>query len=114
MAMQGSVQSEFPSGNSSSVSVSVVIPAYNSAEYIAEALDSVVAQTFVDYEIIVVNDGSSDTGKLEKVLVPYLRLIRYIKQENNGPSAARNVAIRAACGKYVALLDSDDRWLPTH
>jgi len=114
MAKRGSVQSESPSGSSPSVSVSVVIPAYNSAEYIAEALDSVVAQTFVDYEIIVVNDGSSDTEKLERVLAPYLRLIRYFKQENKGPSAARNVAIRAACGKYVAFLDSDDRWLPTH
>lgn len=112
--MPGHTHSDFPVRNTRPVLVSVVIPAYNSAEYIAETLESVLAQTFRDYEIIVINDGSPDDEKLEKALAPYLHLLRYVKQENQGPSAARNVAINHAGGKYVAFLDSDDRWLPTH
>lgn len=94
--------------------VSVVIPAYNSAKYIAEALDSVLVQTLVNYEIMVVNDGSTDSEELDSALAPYLQFIRYIRQENKGPSGARNSAILAARGKYIAFLDSDDRWLPNH
>ncbi len=112
--MHGSRQTELQPRDALPVLVSVVIPAYNSAEYIIEALDSVIAQTMLDYEIIVVNDGSPDTEELETALAPHMRLIRYIKQENMGPSAARNTAIRAAHGEYIAFLDSDDRWLPTH
>ena len=112
--MPGHTQSDFPARNTRPVLVSVVIPAYNSAEYIAETLESVLAQTFHDYEIIVINDGSTDAEQLEKALAPYLHLIRYIKQENRGPSAARNVGISKAAGRYIAFLDSDDRWLPTH
>lgn len=100
-------------------SVSVVIPAYNAATSIATALDSVLAQTFPDFEIpdceiIVVNDGSEDTELLEQVLLPYSSHIRYIKQENQGPSAARNRGIVAARCQYVAFLDSDDFWLPQY
>jgi len=98
----------------SRVVVSIVIPAYNAAPYIAATLNSVLAQTFPDYEVIVVNDGSADTPALEQVLEPYRTKIHYIKQENRGPSAARNAAIRAARGKYVAFLDSDDFWFPHH
>jgi len=94
--------------------VSVVIPAYNAADYITETINSVLAQTFCDYEIILVNDGSPDTPQLEQALAPYLDRIRYIKQENRGPSGARNVGILEARGKYVAFLDSDDLWLPRH
>ena len=94
--------------------VSVVIPAYNAAAYVPATLDSVLAQTFSNYEIIVINDGSPDTPELEKVLQPYFGKIRYIKQENRGPSSARNTGIQAARGQYVALLDSDDIWLPKH
>ncbi len=94
--------------------VSVVIPAYNAAPYISEALDSVLAQTFTDYEIIVVNDGSPDTAELGRALAPYLRHIVYIEQENRGPGGARNAAILRARGEYVALLDSDDVWLPQY
>lgn len=112
--MHDSGQSELQTRDGFPVLVSVVIPAYNSAEYIGEALDSVMAQTFVDYEIIVVNDGSPDTAELEEALAPHMRVIRYIKDKNKGPSAARNTAIRVARGEYVAFLDSDDRWLPTH
>jgi hypothetical protein len=96
------------------VLVSVVIPAYDCARYIVETLDSVLAQTFAGYEIIVVNDGSPDTEALEQVLAPYLGKIRYIGQANGGPSAARNRGIREARSKYIAFLDSDDTWLPHH
>lgn len=97
-----------------SVLVSVVIPAYESARYISQALDSVFAQTFTNYEIIVVNDDSPDTHALEQALHPYRDRICYLKQQNGGPSRARNAAIRQAHGKYVAFLDSDDFWLPDH
>lgn len=91
--------------------VSVIIPAYNAAQYVGEALESVFAQTFADYEVIVVNDGSPDTDELERVLAPYMERTTYLKQENRGPSGARNTGIERARGKYVALLDSDDLWL---
>jgi glycosyltransferase involved in cell wall biosynthesis len=92
--------------------VSVVVPAYNVSQYIAEALDSIRAQTFKDYEIIVVNDGSPDTENLERVLEPYLPEIVYLKQENRGLSGARNSGIRAARAPFIALLDGDDLWEP--
>jgi glycosyltransferase involved in cell wall biosynthesis len=94
--------------------VSVVIPAYNAAAYIAGTLDSVFAQTYTDFEVVLVNDGSPDTDALEQELKPYLSRIRYFKQANRGPSAARNLAIREALGQYIALLDADDFWLPQH
>src|SRR6185437_2705463 len=94
--------------------VSVIVPAYNVAEFIGDALNSVLAQTFTDYEIIVVNDGSPDTEALEKALGPYMSRIVYIKQENRGVSAARNTAIKAARGSLLAFLDGDDTWLPNY
>src|SRR5262249_28759836 len=81
-------------------------------EYIGEALNSVLAQSFSNYEIIVVNDGSPDTEALEKVLAPYQSRIVYLKQENRGVSAARNSGINAARGPLLAFLDGDDTWLP--
>ena len=92
--------------------VSVIVPAYNVAGFIGDALNSVLAQTFTDYEIIVINDGSPDTEALEKVLAPYLSRIVYLKQENRGVSAARNTGIKAARGSLIAFLDGDDTWLP--
>jgi glycosyltransferase involved in cell wall biosynthesis len=86
------------------------MPAYNVVDYIGLALDSVFNQTFTNYEVIVVNDGSPDTIELERVLEPYLDRIVYLKQENRGLAGARNTAIGAARGKYIALLDSDDFW----
>lgn len=94
--------------------VSVVIPAYNAAAYIVATLNSVLAQTFTNFEILVVNDGSPDTPALELALRPYLSRVRYIQQENRGPSAARNAAIQQARGTYIAFLDSDDLWFPDH
>ena len=90
--------------------VSVIIPAYNVSAYIAEALDSVFAQTFSDFEAIVVDDGSPDRDALKRTLQPYFGRIVYLEQENKGLSGARNMGIRAARGKYVALLDADDIW----
>ncbi len=94
--------------------VSIVIPVYNVAEFIAETLDSIRSQTFTDYETILVNDGSTDTEKLEKVLAPYFDEIIYIKQANSGVAAARNQAIRTARGTIIAFLDGDDIWLPAY
>src|SRR5712671_2294711 len=85
--------------------VSVIIPAYNSAAYIAETLESVFAQTLADFEVIVINDGSPDTDQLEKVLEHYRERIVYLKQENRGPSAARNIGIRSSRGEFLAFLD---------
>jgi glycosyltransferase involved in cell wall biosynthesis len=92
--------------------VSVIIPVYNVAEYIAETLDSALAQTYKDYEIIVINDGSPDTSEFEKVLEKYLPEIVYLKQENVGVGPARNAAIGHARGSLLAFLDGDDVWLP--
>jgi glycosyltransferase involved in cell wall biosynthesis len=94
--------------------ISVVVPAYNTAPFIAETLASIVAQTFTDFEIIVVNDGSPDTPQLERAIAPFRERIRYIVQENKGLSAARNTALAVARGSLVALLDSDDTWEPDY
>jgi glycosyltransferase involved in cell wall biosynthesis len=94
--------------------VSVIMPSYNTAHLIAASLDSVLSQTFSDFEIIVVNDGSPDTTELEKVLSPYHSGIVYIKQENKRAAGARNTAIAKARGEFLAFLDSDDIWLPDH
>jgi Glycosyl transferase family 2 len=94
--------------------VSVIIPTYNTANLIAASLDSVFQQSFQDFEIIVVNDGSPDTPELEKVLAPVLHKIVYIKQENKRAAGARNTAIGRAKGEFLAFLDSDDTWLPDH
>ncbi len=93
--------------------VSVVIPFYR-ARYLSAAIKSVRAQTFADYEIIVVDDGSPDREELEARLEPDGAHIRYLRQENQGPAAARNTALRAARGRFVAFLDSDDTWEPTY
>jgi len=94
----------------SSPRVSVIIPTYNRARFVTKAIDSVLAQTYTDYEIIVIDDGSSDNTR--EILGPYMDKIQYIYQENAGASAARNPGISAATGEWVAFLDSDDEWLP--
>jgi glycosyltransferase involved in cell wall biosynthesis len=90
--------------------VSVIIPAYNGERHIAETLESVFAQSFEDWEIVLVNDGSTDGT--ERIVQTYGERIKYFRQENAGISAARNRAIEAAEGEYIALLDQDDLWLP--
>ncbi|MBM4104451.1 MAG: glycosyltransferase family 2 protein [Planctomycetes bacterium] len=90
--------------------ISVIIPAYNAAAYIERALRSVLNQTRSADEIIVINDGSTDTTS--EILKQYKGKIRIIEQANAGVSAARNTGIRAATGDWIAFLDADDEWLP--
>lgn len=89
--------------------VSVVIPAYNAARWIEETLQSVFAQDYPDYEVIVVDDGSTDNTAEVVARFPQVRCIR---KPNGGQASARNVGIRAAQGHYIAFLDADDIWLP--
>jgi glycosyltransferase involved in cell wall biosynthesis len=88
--------------------VSVVITAYNSADFLPETLTSVLQQSYPNYEVIVVDDGSTDGTR--EAMQPYDGRINYLHQPNRGPSAARNTGIRAALGTYIALLDGDDLW----
>jgi glycosyltransferase involved in cell wall biosynthesis len=91
-------------------SVSIIIPAYNSAVSLARSIDSALAQTAMPEEIIVINDGSTDnTAQVAKA---YSDKIVYIEQENLGQGAARNTGLKQATKKYVAFLDADDYWLP--
>ena len=90
--------------------VSVVIPVYNRAPQVCAAVDSVLAQTFTAFELILVDDGSTDDTP--RALAKYGDRIRLIRQENKGVSAARNAGIAAARGALIAFLDSDDVWLP--
>jgi glycosyltransferase involved in cell wall biosynthesis len=94
--------------------VSVIVPAYGVAPYIATTLDSVLAQTRQDFEIVVVNDGSPDTAELRQAVAPYRARIRYFEQPQGGPSRARNAAIAAATGEWLAFLDGDDAWAPSY
>lgn len=97
-------------------SVSVVVPAWNAASHIGEALNSAFCQTYGPAEVIVVNDGSPDTPALVEALQQFHDRpgFRYIVQDNGGPSAARNAGIRAASGEFVAFLDADDWWDPRY
>jgi glycosyltransferase involved in cell wall biosynthesis len=92
---------------------SIVIPAYNAASTIGAAIESVLAQTRGDFELIVVDDGSTD-GTARSVEQYSSDRIRLIRQANAGQASARNTALKAARGEYVSLLDSDDLWLPTY
>src|SRR5581483_10459739 len=76
--------------------------------------DSVLNQTFTDYEVIVINDGSPDTEELESAIDVYRDRIMYVSQPNAGPGAARNTGVRLARGKYLAFLDADDYWLTNY
>ena len=90
--------------------VSVVIPCYNQAHFLGEAIESVLAQTYPHLEIVVVDDGSTDnTGE---VAARYPG-VRYVRQENQGLAAARNTGLRHSSGDYLVFLDADDRLLAT-
>ncbi len=90
--------------------ISVIIPTYNRGWIIKEAIDSVLSQDYRDFELIIVDDGSTD-NTLE-ILNSYQDDITVLRQNNHGVSAARNLGIMAASGRFVAFLDSDDLWLP--
>src|SRR4051794_25662018 len=92
--------------------VSIITPAYNCEEFISEAIDSVLAQTYINWEMIIVNDKSTDNT--EKIVNDYIQLDTRIKvinlSENSGAAVARNKALENANGRYIAFLDSDDKW----
>jgi len=94
--------------------VSVVIPCFNSRETIVQSLQSVIKQTYKNYEVIIVDDGSTDG--MEEIIYSFFKnrdvKYKYIYQENSGPSKARNVGVFHSQGEYVAFLDSDDEWHP--
>ncbi|WP_050030458.1 glycosyltransferase family A protein [Verrucomicrobium sp. BvORR034] len=94
----------------SSPVVSVVIPAYNHAEYILACLDSVFKQSYRDFEILLIDDGSPD--QTADMVRPFVSdgTIRYFRQENSGQAQARNRGLQEARGKYIAYLDDDDLW----
>src|ERR1700691_3917251 len=90
---------------------SVVMPAYNVAPFIRESVESVLCQTFSNFELIVVDDGSTDgtSDQLSSLIDPRLHIVR---QANSGSSSARNNGIRFASGQYIGFLDADDLWMP--
>ena len=93
--------------------VSIITPVYNGAKYLGETVEAVLAQTYANWEMIIVDDGSKDHP--EEVIKPYLEKdsrIRFLSQENGGSAAARNTGIRRAQGQYLCLLDADDIWHP--
>ncbi len=92
--------------------VSIIIPVYNGADYMREAIDSALAQTYKNIEIIVVNDGSKDDGETDRVALSYGDKIRYIHKENGGVSTALNEGIRNMKGEYFSWLSHDDAYRP--
>ena len=93
--------------------VSIIMPSYNTAKYISNSIDSVLAQTYTDWELIIVDDCSTDNT--DEIVKGYLNdeRIRYLKNEtNSGAAVSRNYALREAKGKWIAFLDSDDLWEP--
>lgn len=91
-------------------SISVIIPTYNSATFISEAIESVLMQSYSPYEIIIIDDGSTDGT--EEIVKKFGTKVQYVYQENQGPSPARNKGIKMANGNYVAFIDADDVWMP--
>lgn len=94
------------------IKISVVIPAYNVEKYIERSLESVLRQTYLPFEILVVNDGSTD--HTEEVIESYKDKIEYFVQQNRGISSARNIGIKNAKSNWIAFLDADDEWIDTH
>ncbi len=90
--------------------VSVVIPSYNHAAYLEQTVQSVFAQSFTDYEVLVIDDGSSDRSM--ELLLSYQDRLTVLSKENGGPASAKNMGLRRAVGEYIAFLDSDDLWSP--
>ncbi|MBI2798837.1 MAG: glycosyltransferase [Gammaproteobacteria bacterium] len=103
--MQQSIERYYPK-------VSIVMPVFNGERYVVAAIESALAQTYTNFEVVIVDDGSQDDSH-DKV-APYLSLpnIRYIRKENRGVAAARNTAINSAAGELISFLDQDDVWMP--
>lgn len=98
---------------SSSPLISIIIPMYNTSKYIKQTVESVLNQTYSNFEVIIVDDGSTDDGaEIVKALMLKDSRVKYFYQSNNGVSAARNNGIEHSNGEYLAFLDSDDLWLP--
>jgi GT2 family glycosyltransferase len=95
------------------VMVSVIVPLFNKAAFVRRALESIARQTYTDFELIVVDDGSSDDGPAIVESFPDSRL-RLLRQANAGPGAARNAGVAVARGELIAFLDADDEWLPAY
>lgn len=106
----GYQEESLPSQRSADL-VSVIIPAYNAAKYLRETLDSVFAQTYPFFEVIVVDDGSTDATP--SILTEYSDRIQVLNQSNRGSAAARNFGAKHAKGKWLAFVDADDIWLPS-
>ena len=94
------------------VSVSVVVAAFNRADFLPQTIDSLLCQSFKDFELIVVDDGSTD--RTAELLQGYGDRVRFFRQDNRGPSAARNLGVRHARGRWIAFQDSDDLSTPDH
>ena len=94
--------------------VSIITPCYNSAKFIGETIDSIQAQTFKDWELIITDDCSTDntTEIIERYIAADPRIKLYKLEKNSGGGVARNNSIKAAKGRYIAFCDSDDRWHP--
>jgi glycosyltransferase involved in cell wall biosynthesis len=92
--------------------VSIVIPVYNGSDYLHEAIESALSQTYKNIEVIVVNDGSNDNGKTENIALSYSNKIRYYKKENEGVASALNLGIREMHGDYFSWLSHDDLYFP--
>jgi len=92
--------------------VSIIIPVYNGENYLREAIDSALAQTWPNVEVIVINDGSDDDGATERIALSYGEKIRYYKKENGGVSTALNLGIQEMHGEYFSWLSHDDVYMP--
>src|SRR5438128_339141 len=94
--------------------VTVLIPSYNAAHFLPISIESALSQSYQDFEIIIIDDGSNDHTKavVQSFIDQYPHKIRYFWQENKGLAVARNTGLAESQGEYVALLDADDRWLP--
>ncbi len=95
------------------VKVSIIIPVYNGSNYLAEAIDSALAQTYKNIEVIVVNDGSIDGGRTEAIALSYKDRIRYFFKDNGGVASALNLGIQKAKGEFISWLSHDDLFLPS-
>jgi glycosyltransferase involved in cell wall biosynthesis len=94
--------------------VSIIMPSYNSAKYISEAIESVIAQTYTNWELVITDDCSTDNSRdiIKQYAETDSRVKLFCLNENSGAGVARNNSIKEAKGRFIAFLDSDDRWMP--